>query len=113
MLINVAAPTGNALMYKLWVGWRIILSQISGNIMYLAMVTPVNKTKRRILRKKMIKVTTLIAGLPFPYGNAWTRADVAPVPMITVCQAQVKLLLHINQGAAMDMLLHAPYTFPP
>jgi len=67
--------------------------------MYLAMVAPVNATKRMMLRKKMIRVATLITGLPFPYGNAWTKEDVAPVPMITVCQAQVKCLSHFVQEA--------------
>jgi hypothetical protein len=69
-----------------------------GNMIYLAIVTPVNKTKRIMLRKKMVKVTTLTAGLPFPYGNAWTKADVAPVPIITVCQAKVKCLFHHSRG---------------
>jgi hypothetical protein len=81
--------------------------------MYLARVTPVNKTNSRRLSEKTIKVTTLIAGLPFPYGNAWTRADVPPVPMITVYQAQVKFLLHTNQEVAMDIVWRVPYTFSP
>jgi hypothetical protein len=81
--------------------------------MYLAIVAPVNKTKSRRLREKMIKVTAFIAGLPFPYGNAWTRADVPPVPMITVCQAQVKFLLHIDQETTMVTASRVPYTFSP
>jgi len=65
---------------------------MSGNIVYLAMAAPVNNTKIIMLRKKMVKVTILIVRLWCPYGNAWTKADVAPVPMITVCHAQVKCL---------------------
>ena len=61
-------------------------------MIYLASVHPHTKMNRVRLRRNIPNPNHRAGAEPFPYGKLVINAEVIPVPIITACQAQVKLL---------------------
>jgi hypothetical protein len=56
MLMRVVAPIGKQPRYRLWTGWRIIIDQMSGKRIYLAVVNAVKRINKTRFAKKNISV---------------------------------------------------------